>query len=442
MEREPDDLDKKLQQFPKHTMSENSKKEIHDTLMKARMSRSVRKKNHKNRWMVGVACVAALMLFMVLGLSFFQGGLDDTAKENDHLNSGSENGSVEIAEDNDDQENDSDDDAENEAELSEDDATKKVFDYVDEHEDVDREDVKVHVEDREDEEGKYTVQAFVFSEGDKGMTNTIGWYEVDKETGEVEGKYDDDSQSDNDNPSDYSNDESETDSGGGDLHQSPDSKWTKEEMDEVIEENVNLPDIYENTVVYNGSLTSEFAWRIRFPEEDEDMGESISVNEDAQFSAVLSNENFEAGDDITFYIVGGRDDESKVKTVEVQPAEDGKEVVLGQEDSSEQIEEATHLPDFYENTTSYYGKTVPNANVHVLIDDEMDNLSLETDENGDFEGDFSNFPNIGKGENNVDEGDTLFFIITDEDGNSSYFEKEVLPASDDPDYDGPVSPDE
>ncbi|WP_080874444.1 hypothetical protein [Oceanobacillus timonensis] len=74
------------------------------------------------------------------------------------------------------------------AKLTEEDATSNVFDYVDEHKDVDREDVKTMV--HEDEDGYFTVQAFVYAGEDDEvqMTNTIGWYLVDKETGKVEEK--------------------------------------------------------------------------------------------------------------------------------------------------------------------------------------------------------------------------------------------------------------
>lgn len=75
--------------------------------------------------------------------------------------------------------------------LTKEEAIEKMFDYVDEHEASHREDVKAMVQDDEDEEGKYLVQAFVYSgeeDDDAQMTNTIGWYLVDKETGEVEEK--------------------------------------------------------------------------------------------------------------------------------------------------------------------------------------------------------------------------------------------------------------
>ncbi|GIN73409.1 hypothetical protein J14TS2_38840 [Bacillus sp. J14TS2] len=70
-------------------------------------------------------------------------------------------------------------------ELTEEDATGIAFDYVDEHEDYDREDVKAMVD--RDEDGKFIVRIFVYSGGedDTQMMNTIGWYQVDKETGEI-----------------------------------------------------------------------------------------------------------------------------------------------------------------------------------------------------------------------------------------------------------------
>ncbi|WP_416150116.1 hypothetical protein ACM26V_03745 [Salipaludibacillus sp. HK11] len=72
-------------------------------------------------------------------------------------------------------------------ELTEDDVPGIVFDYVNEHEDFESDDLRVGV-DREDDEGNFIAQVFVFSgeEGEAQMTNTLAWYLVDKETGEVE----------------------------------------------------------------------------------------------------------------------------------------------------------------------------------------------------------------------------------------------------------------
>lgn len=84
MKHEDDDLDKKLRMFPRHKMSEDSKKSIHNTLMKTRASRTVRKNHRKTRWMVGMASVAALMLFVILGVSLYQNGLISNAEESDY----------------------------------------------------------------------------------------------------------------------------------------------------------------------------------------------------------------------------------------------------------------------------------------------------------------------------------------------------------------------
>ena len=51
----------------------------------------------------------------------------------------------------------------------------------------------------------------------------------------------------------------------------------------------------------------------------------------------------------------------------ILPAEDGMELVESSSETEaiEEIKEATYLPDFYENTSTYYGKTLPEVNVKV-----------------------------------------------------------------------------
>lgn len=73
MKREERRLEDKLRKFPRHKMDESKRKDIHDTLMKSRMNRTSPKKNkqRKTRFVVGLASVAALMLFVVLGLNIF-----------------------------------------------------------------------------------------------------------------------------------------------------------------------------------------------------------------------------------------------------------------------------------------------------------------------------------------------------------------------------------
>lgn len=80
MDRKKDRLDEKLRQFPKHEMDKDKQDSIHDTLMKTRVSRS-KSVFRKRKWVAGFASVAALLLFSVLGLSFFFG--DDVNTVND-----------------------------------------------------------------------------------------------------------------------------------------------------------------------------------------------------------------------------------------------------------------------------------------------------------------------------------------------------------------------
>lgn len=73
-------------------------------------------------------------------------------------------------------------------ELTTEEASKKVLDYLKEQKGYELEGISVRVEE-EKEEGKYTIQAFSLSApGGNGeqATATIGWYLVDKITGDVE----------------------------------------------------------------------------------------------------------------------------------------------------------------------------------------------------------------------------------------------------------------
>src|SRR5699024_4865857 len=105
----------------------------------------------------------------------------------------------------------------------------------------------------------------------------------------------------------------------GNLHEGD----TKEETAVEADEKSILPELYENTVIYNGVLNPVFPWYIKFPGEDE--GELLDVN-DRHFSIVLASKDLKEGDEITIYIAGGEENENMVKTVSVQPGKDGKEI--------------------------------------------------------------------------------------------------------------------
>lgn len=352
MKREQDDLDKKLQQFPRHKMSEESRKEIHDTLMKTRMSRMPKKKKRKTGWAVGLASVAVLFLFTVLGLSFFQGGLDKTADENRRPDNANENESVEDNDTNqDDDESGDNNDSREEPRMNED-------------------------EDPDPEPGYYDPE------------------EVSK--------------------SDY---------------------YEEGTGYEKALENLELPYIYENTLVYNGTMNPEQSIRFELSMKNTDNTIKVEpdVSSDGHFSVALNSTALEAGDELIVWIMGDMPHERKFK-LPIQPQEEGMDVVPRKPNTIKAIEDGTKLPDFYQNTGTYRGETMPGSNVLVSETRAGETMDLDIDEDGAFHEDFSNFPYVAKGEANRTEGDKLLFMITNGHGYSTYVEKEVLPASDSPDY--------
>lgn len=94
------------------------------------------------------------------------------------------------------------------------------------------------------------------------------------------------------------------------------------------------------------------------------------------------------------------------------------EIVPRKTDVITEIEEATQFSKFYATTMTYSGEAVPVAHVQVSKKGTGDNMGLEVDDNGEFAGNFKDFP---EEDTNLEEGDTLLFIITNEQGYSTYF---------------------
>ncbi|MFD1387044.1 hypothetical protein ACFQ4Z_09515 [Oceanobacillus oncorhynchi subsp. oncorhynchi] len=152
---------------------------------------------------------------------------------------------------------------------------------------------------------------------------------------------------------------------------------------EEVEENLELPDMHENTIIYNGTINPELALRIHLPGSDNVV--SPYVNEDGQFSTELLMREFEAGDEITF-LFGEDGKEPQERTIEVQPEEEGKVVVESSADTSaveEVIEEGTSI-DWPENNDSirfnlstigdvdgqiYYAREGKTINEHTQLED-------------------------------------------------------------------------
>src|SRR5699024_2157562 len=146
-------------------------------------------------------------------------------------------------------------------------------------------------------------------------------------------------------------------------------------IDPEVLENLELPYIYENTIVYNGTVNPEQEIRFELPMKNIDTTETIDVDvtDDGHFSIPLSGADLKDGEEITVYIMNNMPHEQQFK-LPIQSEEKGMEVVPRKSDIIDEIEEETYLPDFYANTNSYYGKTMPDSEVTVVETNMVDSM--------------------------------------------------------------------
>ncbi|MBB6450228.1 hypothetical protein HNR44_002211 [Geomicrobium halophilum] len=137
-------------------------------------------------------------------------------------------------------------------------------------------------------------------------------------------------------------------------------------------ENLEMPYIYENTVVYNGTINPEQNIRFELPNQHQDDTRSVDpyVSEEGDFSISLGVLKLEAGDELIVYVMGGMPHEQQFR-LPIQPEEEGKEVVESSADTSDleaSIQEETSVyemnPDQFdpdENMYQYHVETVGDA---------------------------------------------------------------------------------
>lgn len=219
----------------------------------------------------------------------------------------------------------------------------------------------------------------------------------------------------------------------------------EQEMDrecEKVKENFKLPYFYENTKVYSGMINPE--QRISFTLVQAKNGDTETVqpdiSPDGRFTLILFNNTLNKENNVQMFIESD-DSQELAFELPIQVEKEGMEIVPKNKEKRDEIEQGTYLPDFYANTNSYYGKTVPNAEVTV-IEPRGQQLKMTADDEGNFSEEFANFPYVAHGEANLSKGDQLVFLVTDKDDYSAYLEKEVLERSSDPNYTEPVSPNE
>lgn len=137
----------------------------------------------------------------------------------------------------------------------------------------------------------------------------------------------------------------------------------EKEVNPIALENLDLPGIHENTIIYNGTVKPGNSVRFDFPNvETGDSRGTIEpeVSEEGNFSLSFSNQELNADDKIRLYISGEGMPHEQAFDLPVHPAEDGKEVIKSNADTQE-LEEALleeiSLPDIYPNTRVYDGET-------------------------------------------------------------------------------------
>lgn len=105
--------------------------------------------------------------------------------------------------------------------------------------------------------------------------------------------------------------------------------------DEVLNETMELPEIHENTIIYNGTISPEFNFSLTLP--DGETLEEPYINDAGQFSLTFFNRELQAGDEVVFnFNVPSTDGTyENAVPVEVLPEETGMEIVESSADTQD-----------------------------------------------------------------------------------------------------------
>lgn len=213
----------------------------------------------------------------------------------------------------------------------------------------------------------------------------------------------------------------------------PSSHPEEADKDPIALKNLELPEIYENTIIYNGSINPETTLRIIFPEEDRPYPDILGsdLTDSGAFATVPQKyHELQAGDEITFFVSGGGLGTEQDFYRTVQPAEEGKEIVdnnLDTKEQGQQLLEEVSLPNIYSNTRIYDGEVPSNVD-GLYYRDASGELSSDLVMN--FAEDSVDSPNrlFSIFDENLQTGQNIeFYMIAD--GLTISFEKEVQPLS-------------
>lgn len=194
-------------------------------------------------------------------------------------------------------------------------------------------------------------------------------------------------------------------------------------------ENLELPGIHENTLIYNGTVspgqTASFVFPYNNNEYDYSNSLDAKVSDEGHFSVSFSEFDLDEMDEIRF-IVTGNIPQEQAFDLPIHPAEDGMEYIQSEantEGIEESIRQNVQLDDIYENTRFYH--------VQNVLDDvdavhfEHPSLGFSNDINrpaADVE--LENKISTSFNETDIEGGDVMFFYII-ANGVTTVVEKEV-----------------
>ncbi|WP_313469079.1 hypothetical protein [Carnobacterium sp.] len=148
---------------------------------------------------------------------------------------------------------------------------------------------------------------------------------------------------------------------------------SKDSADSVVDKKADLPEIYQNTKIYNGMLSFDRKLSYEIKNQEGTMTD-IPVNKTGKFAVDFGEKEFKVGDTLIFHIISD-EPAGMEETIEKQilPATAGKEVIYIEAGSSEEkeLEANTVLPTLYPYTKHYMGTTVPGSSIRLLINTQL-----------------------------------------------------------------------
>lgn len=148
---------------------------------------------------------------------------------------------------------------------------------------------------------------------------------------------------------------------------------SKDSADSTADKKVDLPEIYQNTKIYNGMLSFDGKLSYEIKGQEGTLTD-IPVNKTGEFTVDFGEKEFKAGETLVFHIIS---DEpfGMEETIEKQilPATAGKEVIYIEAGSSEEkeLEANTVLPALYPYTKNYKGTTIPGSSIRLFINTQL-----------------------------------------------------------------------